>query len=96
MTQRLITLKKKLEAMSICHQVEVLRILNDNTNLMISENKNGSFINLTEVSDIDLAKLDKYISYVNTQQEQLNTIESEKHRLEDIYFNSIKDRNANT
>ena len=42
----LIVMKKRIESLNITRQREILRILVDN-NTSISENKNGSFINLT-------------------------------------------------
>ena len=91
MSQRLIKLKKQIELMSICHQLEVLRIIQSTDNINISENKNGSFINLTELPDDVLTKLDNYIVYVNEQQQTLTDLEKEKHRLANTFFNGIKD-----
>tara|TARA_Y100000591_G_scaffold327602_1_gene352417 strand:+ start:663 stop:950 length:288 start_codon:yes stop_codon:yes gene_type:complete len=91
MSQRLIKLKKSIEKMSVCHQLEVLRIINEIENVTISENKNGSFVNLTELPKESLAKLDTYITYVNEQQKTLTDLEKEKNRLADTFFNGIKD-----
>ena len=91
MSQRLIKLKKIIENMSICYQLEVLRIIKNTDNVSISENKNGSFINLTELPEDILAKLDTYIVYVNEQQKTLTDLEKEKNRLANTFFNGIKD-----
>ena len=91
MSQRLIKLKKSIEKMSVCHQLEVLRIINEIDNVTISENKNGSFVNLTELPKESLVKLDTYITYVNEQQKTLTDLEKEKNRLADTFFNGIKD-----
>ena len=91
MSQRLIKLKKQIELMSICHQLEVLRIIQGTDNINISENKNGSFINLTELPEDVLTKLDNYIVYVNEQQQTLTDLEKEKSRLANTFFNGIKD-----
>ena len=91
MSQRLIKLKKSIEKMSVCHQLEVLRIINEIENVTISENKNGSFVNLTELPKESLTKLDTYITYVNEQQKTLTDLEKEKNRLADTFFNGIKD-----
>ena len=77
--------------MSICHQLEVLRIIKNTENVNISENKNGSFINLTELPKEVLTKLDSYIIYVNEQQKTLTDLEKEKNRLANTFFNGIKD-----
>tara|TARA_B100001758_G_scaffold202969_1_gene182499 strand:- start:1124 stop:1414 length:291 start_codon:yes stop_codon:yes gene_type:complete len=91
MSQRLVKLKKNIENMSICHQLEVLRIIQNTENVNISENKNGSFINLTELPKEVLTKLDSYIIYVNEQQKTLTDLEKEKNRLANTFFNGIKD-----
>ena len=91
MSQRLIKLKKSIEKMSVCHQLEVLRIINKIDTVTISENKNGSFVNLTELPKESLTKLDAYITYVNEQQKTLTDLEKEKNRLADTFFNGIKD-----
>ena len=91
MSQRLIKLKKNIEKMSVCHQLEVLRIINKIDSVTISENKNGSFVNLTELPKESLTKLDAYITYVNEQQKTLTDLEKEKNRLADTFFNGIKD-----
>tara|TARA_Y100000816_G_C26103092_1_gene585179 strand:+ start:2747 stop:3034 length:288 start_codon:yes stop_codon:yes gene_type:complete len=91
MTQRLINLKKRIERMSKYHQVEVLRILKNIDNITVSENKNGSFINLTEVPESGLNQLDAYVAYVDEQHDTLTEIEKEKHRIADTFFNNIKE-----
>ena len=91
MSQRLIKLKKQIEKMSLCYQIEILRILKEMKEITISENNNGTFINLTKIPNDGLDKLDTYISYVNEQQKTLTAIEKEKTRLADTFFNGIKD-----
>ena len=65
------SLKDKIEYVNTFHQIEILRIFNDN-NVCITENKNGIFINLTYVDSSILDKVYKYLTYVNKQEDQLN------------------------
>jgi hypothetical protein len=79
------SLKDKIESVNIFHQVEILRIFNDN-NVCITENKNGIFINLTYVDSAILDKVYKYLNYVNKQEDQLNEIEEEKQKIASSFF----------
>jgi hypothetical protein len=79
------SLKEQIESTNTFHQIEVLRILNDN-DVLINENKNGVFINLTYVDSSILDKIYKYLSYVNKQEDQLNEIEDEKQKLASSFF----------
>ena len=89
MSHSLLDLRNKIEKMPTCHQIEILRIL-DNTNVNVSENKNGTFINLTEVPEDIIDELRKYTKYVGEQQETLSELEKEKTRIADTFFKGIK------
>jgi len=39
--------------------------------------------------------LDKYISYVNEQESQLNEVENEKTRIQNVFFKDHKDNKGN-
>jgi hypothetical protein len=80
-------IKQNIEQMSVHHQIEVLRILKKGDKVVINENNNGSFINLNELSPEILQELEKYIQYVNEQQQQLNSVEIKKEELEHSFFN---------
>jgi hypothetical protein len=82
---RLITLKDNIEALSRLHQAEVLRICNAG-GVIGSENKNGVFINLTNVSESIISAIERYLVYVSTQETQLNEIEMQKKELTTKYF----------
>lgn len=79
-------IKKSIETMEKCHQIEILRLLNDFPSVKPNENNNGTFINLTELSKEILDKLEKYIKYVEDQQSRLNIIENEKNIIQESYF----------
>ena len=58
----------------------------------MNENNNGTFVNLTEQSKDIIIQLNKYVKYVNEQQNQLSIIEDEKSRLEKIFCKDNKDK----
>lgn len=76
------TMRNKIEAMDKYNQIQVLKILNKN-NATLNENNNGVFINLTNLSNDVLNKLNEYIIYVETQERNLSSIENTK----DLYLN---------
>tara|TARA_Y100000768_G_scaffold180421_1_gene135122 strand:+ start:2294 stop:2578 length:285 start_codon:yes stop_codon:yes gene_type:complete len=84
-------LKDKIEGMSKTQQLEVLRILTRNSNVNINENNNGTFINLTELSEDIINSLRKYVVYVEEQQKDLLKAENEKSRLQSEYFKDNKE-----
>lgn len=89
------TLKTRIEQMTVYHQIEILRIFKEN-DILLNENNNGTFINLTELESGIIEKLEKYISYVNEQESQLNEVENEKNRIQNTFFKDNKDNNTIT
>lgn len=90
-----IDMKKRIEGLNITRQREILRILIDN-NVSISENKNGSFINLTILTDKVISEINKYLQYITDQDETIAELESVKQEFECNYFDKDnKDKNEN-
>lgn len=83
-------LKDSIEKMSRYHQIEVLRLMVKDE-IYINENQNGSFINLTHIPHEKLLTVKKYVSYVNEQETNLHIIESEKDRIQNVFFKDNKD-----
>ena len=88
------SLKEKIERMTTTHQIEVLRILREE-GVTTNENSNGTFVNLTSLGQEVVEKLAAYVRYVEDQQARLSTVEAEKERLHQEYFNGTKN-NAET
>ena len=80
-------LKERIENMSKYHQIEILKILNKFKNIKKNENKNGTFINLSELPQDVIDELEAYTCYVEKQQSHLSIIEEKKELLEKTYFN---------
>lgn len=79
-------IREQIENMSKFNQIEVLRILTKNKNIIINENKYGIHINLTELDFSVLDDLMIYIKYVNTQEIYLNSAEQEKEKYKNTFF----------
>ena len=79
-------IREQIENMSKFNQIEILRILAKNKNVIINENKYGIHINLSELQDAILNELMVYIKYVNTQEIYLNNAEKEKEKYKNTFF----------
>ena len=60
MTSREDRIKCEVENMPKFHQVEVLRLLKAEGTVVLNENKNGVFINLSQLPEAILVKLENY------------------------------------
>ena len=79
-------IREQIEQMSKFNQIEVLKILTKNKNVIINENKYGIHINLRELDNDILNNLMAYIKYVITQEIYLNNIEQEKENIKINFF----------
>lgn len=78
-------MKDRVEALNQHHQIQILKIITQD-NVGMTENKNGSFINLTNVDDAVISKINNYLSYVDEQETQLKEIENQKTELTKQFF----------
>ena len=78
-------LRNKIENMDTLHHKEVLRVLQDNS-CNISSNRNGSFVNLSEVSDIIIGKIEKYLKHVEIQEKELKEKNDVQENIEKKFF----------
>jgi len=85
-------LKEEIEGMTKYHQTEVLRILRaSSAKDFLSENQNGTFVNMTSLPEGCIKELRAYCVYVKEQQHTLITGEQEKQRIENEFFKDLKD-----
>ena len=80
-------LKDRIEALNQHHQIQILKIMTQ-YNVDLTENKNGSFVNLTNVDDGVISKITDYLGYVDEQETQLNEVENQKTELTKQFFKS--------
>ena len=91
----LTSMKTTIELLNTTRQKEILRILVNN-NVSISENKNGSFINLTVLTDKILDEIKRYLQYITDQDETIAEMETVKREFESNYFDKDnKEKNVN-
>lgn len=74
-------LKNKIENLPKENHVEIFKILHKH-NVQYSENKNGIFINLIEVSPVVIHEIDQYVQYLEAQNNEIKKFEMKKSKIE--------------
>ena len=82
-------IKEQIENMNKYQQIEILKLFIKNS-VIYSENNNGTFVNLSDLSDNILNKLEDYIKFVDKQNNQLLTMEEETANLKREFFKEDK------
>ena len=82
--RRLQNIKKVVEEYNSEQQEDILNIIREGDNISINENKNGFFINLTNLSNEIIGKIEKYMEYIVLQENHLITMESQKKECEEF------------
>lgn len=75
--QDLQTLCGKLELLTKINQVEILRIFQADKHTVINENKYGVHINMTDVENTTIDKLNAFLEYVHQQENDLTYIDTQ-------------------
>ena len=80
-------IRQQVELMSKHNQIEVLRLLNESEEIVtLNENNYGIFVNLSDLSDNLLDKINNYIEYWKKQEHNLKHIEHKKQTYKTIFF----------
>jgi hypothetical protein len=82
----LLRISEQIEAMSKFNHIEVVRILSEYPEITLTENKYGIHINLTNVPNHIIKKLELFINHVNHQEKLLSDVENQKEEFKNIYF----------
>ena len=90
---KLNNIKDIIEGFEKEQQIQVLRILKVK-NININENKNGVFINLTNLDEDVITELENYIKHLKTQENILLTNEKVKNTYIETYFKDNKNNKA--
>ena len=83
--EKLNSIKQIIEGFTKDQQLQILKILKEN-NVSLNENNNGTFINMTTLSDDIIEKIDEYIQHIDVQESELNINEKLKDTYKENYF----------
>jgi hypothetical protein len=84
--QILEVLKSNIEKMTKSQQVEVLKILHQNPDVKLNENKSGVYVNLSFLSENVISNIQTYMKYVKEQENTLKLAEAQKQDFKKTYF----------
>ena len=73
------------------NHISALYMISKNKSIKYSENSNGTFINLTELDNSMLSKIENFIEYIEIQKYDIEDIEKKREQLENIYFKQNKE-----
>ena len=79
-------IRQIIESIDKYNQIEILKIIYQKKSKCINENKYGIHINMTELSNDIIEKLNDYIKYVNIQEIEINSVEKEKEKYVNTFF----------
>ena len=82
----LFELKKKIETLNVQEQIGVLKMM-ISENVNISENNNGSFINISSLKDEFLFKIYNFVEIKIKQVELFNDVEKIKENMKKEFMN---------
>ena len=74
-------INSKIEKLNKKQHIEILRIIAKDEKVNISENKNGSFINMNELNNEIINKIVEYLNYIETKEKELINIENKKNKI---------------
>jgi predicted component of viral defense system (DUF524 family) len=85
--EKLEHLRQHIESLEKFHQTEILKILHEKVDKeVLNENNNGTFVNLSSLSDDIIYDLEIYLNYVSKQETQLDALETQKEEFKVKYF----------
>ena len=74
-------INSKIEKLNKKQHIELLRIITKDEKVNISENKNGTFINMTELNEPIITEITNYLAYIETKEKELINIENKKNKI---------------
>ena len=89
--KKLKDLTKRIENISNYeyYHSKILTIIQNN-NMVFSENKNGVFINMNNLNDTCLNEIEKYLTYIDNQNKNIENVEKIKNEFKNDFFNKVK------
>jgi hypothetical protein len=85
-------MKTKIEKMNKHHHIEILKILKNNPNVKLNENKSGVFVNLSFLPSNAIDEVTKYIDYITDQENSIRFMESQQEQFQNAYFIEKEDK----
>lgn len=78
-------MKSIIEELPKHHQIEILKIIKDSSST-INENKSGIYVNMSFLPKVTIQEMNRYIKYVQDQEQALIPLESQKDGFKNSFF----------
>ena len=85
-------IRNKIEKMEKTYQIDILDIIKKN-NVYYTENNNGIFINMNNLTKKVLKEISEYIDYFDKQKIQLDVVEDIKKEYKNKFFKHNSSQN---
>ena len=85
-------IKDIIEKLDTQEHIEILRIFKKYKKVIINENSNGIFINITDLDNNIIVELEEHLEYLKNQKNHINEVEKKK----EIFINNFFSKNITT
>ena len=79
-------LRSRIDKMSKVQHIDILRILKQDPNIKINENKSGVYINLSFLPQSIVDEIVQYVQHMDTQENSLHPVEQQKEMFKNSFF----------
>jgi len=79
-------IRTRIDGLSKQQHVNILRILKQDPNITINENKSGVYINLSFLPQIIVDEIVQYVQHMDTQENSLHPVEQQKEMFKNSFF----------
>lgn len=87
--KKLDQINNHIEKLDKSQHIEILKILKKTEINKITENKNGIFVNMNELSEECIDEISRYLEYIKTKEQDLNLLENEKQNYKTLFNNEV-------
>jgi len=87
---KLVSMRDQIEKLNKRQHIEIVKII-QKYSINFTENRNGIFLNMKDLTKISIKELNNYLSYIDIQQKQLNSAEKIKKTYVNDFFNNNKE-----
>ncbi len=86
----LVSLRDKIEKLEKKQHVEIVRIIQNNS-IDFTENRNGIFLNMKNLTTKCVNEIEKYLKYIDIQKKQIEYDENTKAQYANTFFKCNKE-----
>lgn len=82
-SDRVKNLRNVIQSFSKEKQLDIFKLCKSK-NIFYTENRNGVFINLSELEPQHITEIENFVKYINTQENEIQQIENEKDKISQL------------